>query len=564
MLFRSVLRMIEWSDVSVEHGGEHFYDEQFLYAEPTFFDVFSFELRRGNLATALEEPFSLVITPEVKKKYFGDEPALGQTLTLNGDRTFTVTGVLERPPGPTHLPLDILVSWSTWETLPEGRTRSWGGLYAYTYVLPSEGVSQTQFQQQLADVFPNPVRERLDEMGMEMSLQLEPLTSIYLTSDRRYDIASTGDEQYVYLFVGVALLILLIACANFVNLATARSVDRAGEVGVRKSVGSTRGDLAAQFLTESVLTTTLAFGAALILVALAMPCFNDFAGTALSLGALPLPVLGGAVVGGILAVGLLAGSYPAFALSRFRPSEVLRGSLDRTAGRRGLRQGLVVAQFAMSVILIIGSLGAARQFRYMLEQDLGFEDQQVLVVNAEHGPTSIQRQRQTMKQELLRHSAIERVSATQAVPSKQGIGQMTVRPEGLPADETRRFRDLVSADHDYVETLGIELVAGRDFDERRTNARTRELLINRAAVDHFAWETPEAAVGKTVEIPGLDVTAEVVGVTENYHHYSLKECVQPIGVLLRPRAMDYYAVRFDPAQTSETLAHVRGVWEDLA
>jgi putative ABC transport system permease protein len=544
---------------TVRREARYFTGDAVLAADSTFFDVFSFPLTAGDPATALDAPFSVVLTASAARRYFGDAPALGQPLTVNDSLTFTVTGVAADVPSRSSIPFDALVSWPTLAQIgavppPDG----WLALNEYAYVLLREGADPAAFGAKIRDLLEEKDGEELAQIGIETALVLEPLTDIHLRSERGGQLSPPGDAATVWALAAIALFVLALAAVNFVNLATARSVDRAKEVGVRKTVGSGRAELVRQFLSESVLIAAVALAVGLGLVAAALPFFNDVTGKTLSFWSLLAPEALAGLVGLALGVGLLAGAYPAAVLSGFRPSEVLKGSF-RTSGRGvRLRQGLVVFQFAVSVLLIVGTLVVFRQLDYMRAQRLGFDKEHVVVVDANGLPGDALAPRfETLKAAFGELPAVEAVSAAGTVPGR-GTPVLLTFAEGLAQDESRRFQ-LILADEDYVGTMGIELVAGRALSDAFPTD-TGAVLVNEAAVANVGWGSPEDALGKTISFDG-EQQLPVVGVFRDYHHQGLQEPTGPMALGMNPGAYGLFAVRLAAgADVRATLAGLERAW----
>ena len=539
----------------IGHEGRYASDNEFYVVDSTFFDVFSFLLVEGDPATALDAPFSLVITETTKEGLFRAESALGQTLTVNDTLAFTVTGVVADPPDRSHFTFDILAPWSN-DGYLVGLDRGPFSFNLYTYLLLKEGTSAAVLEGEIADLY----ERKVGEAGIALGLQ--PLTDIYLYSDRRSEVGPTGDVRYVWVFSVVALFIALLASINYMNLATARSMHRAREVGVRKAAGARRRQLAGQFLSETALVTSAAALGALFLAQAALPLFNGIAGKDVALDAMAdgwlLPTLGGLLV----VVGLLAGSYPAFALSRFKTVEVLRGAFARGGRGARLRKGLVVFQFALSAALVASTLVVVQQLRYMQEEDLGFNAEQVLVVDASEMPGgAMVRRYETLKRELAQHPLIEHSTATSSVPGRRTWNQMTTR-EGLAEGDIRQL-EVLTTDLDFAETFGIKLVAGRGFSEQFATDLGQATIINEAAVEQLGWTSAEEALGKRVFVGGLAGQGEgtVVGVMADVHYRSLHERIEPMAVLARPRSYDYVAFRMEADDVPGVLAHAEAAWE---
>jgi len=553
------VRLFGAQQPTVKVGSRFYRDRSFFYAEPDLFEAFGFTLRRGD-STALRTPQSVVLTERTAETYFGDQDPMGRTIVAD-ETEYTVTGIVENPPANTHLQFEGLFSYSS---LSEDWQQSWGNVNAYTYLVLAKGTDVPSFEDDITRFVDKETGGRLKKgLGMTSLLHLQHVPDIHLHSDRRYDLSGSGDIQTVYLFAGIAVLVLLIACINFMNLATARSMDRAREVGVRKAIGATRGGLAGQFLAESVLTVLFAAVLAVGFVAVGLPFVNAVSGKALSISMLAAPTVIAGTVVGVIAVGLLAGSYPALVLSRFQPARVLREFLSGSRQQQWLRKGLVVVQFGVAMALVIGVAVIFRQFTYMQNQDLGFQDERVLVADLRPVPdTIVARQYRTLKQELARAPSIQRAAATDGVPGRSIASGIVVRPEGLPEGETRDLRRY-DVDADYLETLDIEVVAGRGFrPEDRTAKNPYPVLVNETAVEVNGWGRPDAAVGKTMRRNEKTVY-EVVGVVEDYHHFSLRQEIEPLFMRLARGGYEYAAMRVAPGHVSQSLDHLRQTWSEL-
>ena len=396
-------------------------------------------------------------------------------------------------------------------------------------------------------------------MGLDVQLALEPLPDIYLRSDRDAQAGPVGDIRYVYAFSTIAFFVLLLACINFMNFSTARSLDRAREVGVRKTVGSSRAALIQQFLSESVLVAVIALVGAVALVSLVLPFFNSLTGKAITADVLEQPASLLRLLGLALIAGVLAGSYPAFVLSGFRPVEVLKGRFTSSGRGVRMRQLLVVLQFAVSIVLIVGTFAVYGQLRYMENQDLGFEKEQVLVVKAAGlSGKELQQHYQTMKQAFLDHPSIAQATASSKVPGT-GRGGGVMFPEGLPEGESRRM-DYFAVDHDFIETMGIEMVAGRDLSSAFEPDAREAALINETAVANIGWGSTEEAIGKTI-VAGWDGRPlTVVGVFKDYHHLSLRQQIVPTLLLINPSWFGYFSARVTGGQVPQVMAYLEAIW----
>jgi putative ABC transport system permease protein len=375
------------SNPAIKHRGEYFYEET-LTADDHFLEVFSFPLVKGNKKTALSQPFSLLITEKIEQKYFGNESALGKTLVFNDSIPYTVTGVLQDIPRNSHIQFDIALSFATFKARNPhfNENQGWFDLNMYNYALLREGTNAKAFADKARGLVMRYAGEQVKQFGYELYIGFQPLADVYLNASIGNGLGPASNMTYVYLLSAIAVFVLFIACINFTNLATARAVERAREVGVRKVIGSTRQALIGQFLSESFLTTILALIIALALVIATLPLFNELAGKSFSGYNILSRQIITAVSLLLVLVSLLAGVYPAFVLSGFRPVQVLKGTFATSAGGTRLRQTLVVLQFVISCSLIICTLVVLGQLQYMQSQDLGFTKEEVLVLDASRAP----------------------------------------------------------------------------------------------------------------------------------------------------------------------------------
>jgi putative ABC transport system permease protein len=520
------------------------------FADTTFFDVFAgFSLQRGDPSTALSRPGTVILTPEAARRYFGDEDPMGQTLIREdaGNQSLEVTGILEPIPANSHLQFDLLTSFTTFFTgigyPANAQSTSFYFPGAWTYVRLQPEADWATVQQQITDAV---AAQRRPELVAKYTPVLQPITSIHLRSNLTRDARGQGSLLQVYVFGAIALFVLLIAAVNFINLATARATERATEVGVRKSIGAQRGQLARQFLGESVLLSAGAAAIALVLTPLALPVFADILGTTFAVGIWANAWLWFGVGAVVVVTGIGAGSYPALVLSRFQPASVLK---DVMAGGRGrgawLRKGLVVLQFAISVALIAATAVAYNQLEYLRTARLGFDQEQIVTMDAEGSYP-------TLKQQLAQRPEVVGVSAASIKPGLGGVGglggvQFEINGQRPSDPEERLAVQLV--DFGFFETMGVETIAGRTLSaDRRSDLgvtgqsenhfnpyyRDQALVVNRATLDRFGWTTEEA-IGQQIRLYVVegetiytDFQGEVVGVVEDYHTASLREEIRPV------------------------------------
>jgi putative ABC transport system permease protein len=540
----AVTYMRKTSNPAIKHQGQYFYEET-LTADEHFLEVFSFPLLKGDKKTALSQPFSLLITRKLEKKYFGNENALGKTLIFNDSVPYTVTGVLQDIPQNSHIQFDIALSFATFKARnPQfNENQGWFDLNMYNYVLLREEAAFMTFADKARGLVMRYASEQLKQFGYEVYLGFQPLTNVYLNGSIGNGLGPSSNITYVYLLSAIAIFVLLIACINFTNLATARAVERAREVGVRKVIGSTRQALIGQFLSESFLTSVLALFISLGLILALLPAFNQLANKSFNIYAVFSPPILAAVSVLLILVSLLAGLYPAFVLSGFRPVQVLKGTFATGSRGTGLRQTLVVIQFAISCVLIICTLVVLGQLRYMQSQELGFTKEQVLVLDARKAPWAIRNKRyETFKQELKKQTTIKAVSATYSVPGRNGWQGQMVFPEGRSKDQGTSV-EYMAVDPDFVRTFELKIVAGRDLSSDFTSDEKNALLVNETAVREMGWGTPDDAIGKKIDSPSGYPQGIVVGVIKDYHQHGLQEKIAPVVMDINPEVFGLFAIR---------------------
>ena len=534
---------------TVRTGGEAFVERRISFADPAVFDVFSYDLQAGDPERALAAPQTMVVTASLARKYFGDEDAVGQTLQFWGE-DYEVTGVMADLPANTHYPVDALVSFASLP-FPPSMLENWTWAGFYTYVLLRDDASPDRLSAELASF----VGRHTDEPLLPPELQ--PLPSIHLHSDLRKEATPGGTVAVVYLLSTIAVLLLAVACINFMNLSTARGAERAREVGMRKALGAQRRQLVGQFLGESVLMSVAALGVALGLVQLALPAFERLAGKPLTLAFGPHGEGAVALLGLALVVGLAAGSYPALFLSRFQPAGILKRRGGAPASGLSLRRGLVVFQFAVSVALCIAALVVYQQLGYLQNRGLGFDEEHVVVVEAGNY--------EVFEEALHEAPEIVRVAAAYDVPGRR-FQMLPVRTATMPTDSTRAMRWL-GVDYGFLETLGVEPAAGRLFSEDYATDVEHAVVVNEAAVRELGWTD---AVGERIDLYAFsgdgstfEVATEgtVVGVVKDFNYASLHGPVEPLLMTVaQGEAVNVAAVRIEPGQTTDALARIEAAW----
>ena len=536
----------------VRYGENLFQENYFFFADPQVFDVFTFPLLQGNSKTALNDPYTVVITKEMAEKYFGEENPLGQILTIGDSTNIKVTGIMKNLPANTHVQIDFLVSWATRERLikPEWLNTWRSGIY-YTYVLLPQDYAATELERKFAKF------DIKDGKNDQLFIHLQPLTDIHFYSHLKTELQANGNILYVYMFSAIALFVLLIACINFMNLATARSAQRMREVGMRKVLGAYRTQLIGQFLGESMIVTGLALVLSIGLVEMGLPHFNTFSGKELTLGATNAFGVVAGLAALALLVGLIAGSYPAFFLSSYQPVRALKGQLDskRASTSTILRKGLIVFQFAISIALIIGTVIVYNQLHYVKNQDLGFNEEQIVVLPFQWDAAVLEKY-MTFKNRLEENANILGVTASGDIPGRM-MTTMSYQVEGQTEDEWGSITALI-VDPDFSETYEIPMVAGRDFsDEMQTDVRNA-FILNESAAREMGF-APEQAVGKKFR---MNERGRIIGVMKDFHFNSLHKEIEPLVLAVWPSWLGYVSVRIAPGDIAGSLALIENTWRE--
>lgn len=553
----------------VRGNGKAIEEPNMYFADADVFDVFSWKAIEGDLATALQNPTAVVLTESAADRYFGKINVVGEALTLNNQYLpqpfeVTVAAVIEDIPDNTHFHPDIIGAMAPVVNFyggEENMMRAWGSNNFATYVRLREGYGYKEFESELA----NFLDKHLEPSGSGRmpsqynKISVWPITDIHLHSHLDSELEANGDIAYVYLYTMIALFILVIACINFINLATARSAKRAREVGMRKVMGAVRPMLVRQFMAESIMYAVFALLLAVLLVNLVLPWFNNFAQTELVLNIFSNTFLIWLLIGITLITGLVAGAYPALYLSGYKPVDTLKGEFSTGKAGINLRSVLVVFQFAISIILLIGVGVVNDQLDYVKSKDLGFDDNRVAVlpVNQE-----IYQNYQNIKLSLLDNPAISKVGLASRIPSERLLDSQGAEVEvnGNMEQVTFRIAD-VHIDHDFLKTLDIPIIAGRDFDFDRASDSTEAFVINEATVKSLGWPTNDEAIGKKFNYGGRN--GYIIGVTKDFHFESLHQKIAPVVFLITGGRMGKIAVKLDQEKTAEGLAFLREKWSYL-
>ena len=549
---------LDMRDCIVRYDNKQFNEDGVLFTDQSFFKIFDYSLNQGDITTALREPNSIVLTESIAQKYFGAENPLGKTMTLyqydpggNG-APYKVTGVTPDPPQNAHFTFTILGSFNTYEAIVPEVREFWFENSYYTYLLLKEGVDPKVLEAKLPDFAERYMGDRMREFNMFYTYSLQPLADIHLNSHLRYEIQATGSLNTVYIFATIGLFILLIACINYMNLATARSLSRGKEVGVRKVLGAAKSQLLRQFLVESTIVSAVAFTIALLLVELLQPAFFTLTQKHLEqLFSTELLLLMTTVT---LFIGLLSGLYPAFFISSVGAANVLKGNFKSTATGILTRKGLVVLQFSITIVLLIGIAVVKSQTDFVRSKDLGFDKDALLVLNV-NGFAQVQNGIQPFKDELLANSNITGITISRGL-IVGGLGNSlvgTIDGNGR-AVSTSIYRHMVGLD--YIDVYKMKISAGRNFSRADSLGG---YIVNEAVVRTFDWGEPEDALGKPF-IRGRG-QGRIIGVVEDFHFSSLQNAIEPVALsLTRPNRFSRISVRLETANLAKTMEFVEQGW----
>ncbi|GAB3542370.1 ABC transporter permease [Spirosoma fluminis] len=556
-----VIRTLETNGL-IRYGENRFDEQDVYFSEASLFKTLSFELVSGNPDKALENPFSIMFSRPMAEKYFGKENPVGKTIRYDNQFDMTVTGVYESLPAQAHFHPQFLVSFSTLNDPraygAEGLRTNWSNNSFNTYVLLAKG-SDPQRMEKAFPAFQD--KHVPSEGGTKASkwsvLNLQKVTDIHLHSHTDSEIEPSGDIRYVYLFSAIGLFILLIACINYMNLATARSAGRAKEVGMRKVVGALRTQLIGQFLSESILLVLFAVVIAMLLLLIGLPYLNEFTQKQLSFQQLFDPVFLGILVVITLLTGLVAGSYPAFFLTSFRPIGVLKGQVASAMRNGNLRQVLVVTQFAIAIALIIATAVVYNQMSYIQNYRLGYQKDQIVLLSDVGDSTT---NYETLKQELKSTGIIREVGRSSRVPSGRlldswdasamkgdSMAPVSVNLRGLQIDE------------DFIPTYQISMAAGRNFS-RSFSTDTSMIILNETAVKLLGW-TPQQAIGKRFRYGRRD--GQIIGVTKDYHFESLHQNMSAIAMVMAPERLNWLSMHIGGGgqRVEAGLKHIEAIWK---
>ncbi|MCG8306918.1 MAG: ABC transporter permease [Cytophagales bacterium] len=539
-----------------QYGDRRFQEDNMVFADSTAFEIFSWKLYSGNAKTALRDPNSIVITESIALKYFGSENPLGKSISIGQYGSLMVTGVMEDVPVNSHFNFDGLISMTTFYAVRPNIFDYWGYVDFYTYFLVNENTDIENLKSKIPDFI-----HRHQPEWKDNTIAFEALSDAYLYSKAGRQPGTTGSLSNIYIFSVIAIFILLIACINFMNLSTARSIERSKEVGIRKVSGAFKHALISQFLVESILLTSLSTLFAAVLILITYPVVQEISGKLLPFGSMLSWQYIPYFFIGIVCIGILAGSYPAWVLSGFRPVKVLKGSFKSTSRGISLRKGLVVLQFSLSMALIVGTTVVYLQLDFLKSHDLGFVREQTLVIDF-GWDNEVQNQVETIKNELLNHPAVQSVTASRAVPGNSFPNAYT----GIESPQGEFIFNgpaIYEIDMDFVPNYEIEMAAGRGFSKDFNTDSTQALLVNEAAARLYGYANSEELIGKNFSQWGRE--GKVIGVVKDFNYKSLHQEVEPLTLRIAPvSALRNLSLRIQSSDMSTTVTELERLWNQLA
>lgn len=548
---KQTTRLRNLNGAMMEAGDEKFEEKKGFYAEPSFFKVFDFKLQKGDAETALKQPNGIVITEALAEKYFNTTDALGKIVRMDDQHDFTVTGILTQPAGNSHLAFDLLLPWSF--IAPRERNiydNVWANFDYYTYIT-FDKAKDTEALMGLEQRIDKIYRDR--EKGVEVQFKLQPLTDIHLRSHFMADVPGHGNAQYVTVFTMIAVFIVLIGCINFMNLSTARSARRAREVGLRKVAGAVRVQLIKQFLGESLLISMLSLVVALFIVMLSLPSINDLVGKQLTIDFLD-PLTVGALFGITMITGVLSGIYPALILSGFTPIKVLKKDVKGGTGGVVFRNFLVVTQFVISIVLLIGTTVVYQQLNYIRSKDLGYDKENLLYVNI-HG--DVASKLKIWRTAFQANPATANVTIASGLPTNHVSGASGVKWQGQDPDQQIIFA-LMFVDENFIPVYNMDLLSGRNFHSE-LRGDTANYIINQKAAETMGF-TPESAIGQRVNM--WEHAGVVVGVVKDFNFKPLQEAIEPL--ILRANTWGgVVVVKTEPNNATEAIQAMEKIWNSL-
>jgi putative ABC transport system permease protein len=547
----SFVRFINMPRELYKYEDKEYVEEDFYYVDSTLFDIFTYKVLKGEVQSAVRDPGKIVLTKTVAARYFGDTDPIGKILK-SGDDSYEVTGIIEDVPSNSHFRFDAV---SARNNLPK-QLGNWGNFGVFTYLLLPEGTDAKAFEKKIQGMYDAHMKTIFEPLKINIEYILEPIKKIHLYSTNGSEPEPTGSITYVIIFGIVALFLILIAAMNYMNLATARSAGRAREVGLRKVVGSKRGTLIGQFLSESVALTLISMILSVILLIVLLPKFNLLSGKSFDLSILYSPAAIISIAGIILVAGIVGGSYPAFYLSGFNPVAVLKGEITRGSAGSLFRKILVIIQFTISVAMIICTMIVFSQLNYLKTMDQGFD--QTNIVSLRLLNQEMVRKYPVLKAALLENDDIEYVTSTNT-PVGEGSGKVIFNME-TDQGMAQRGINFAVVDHDFVETMGIDIIEGRDFRQDMPSDTISSVVVNETLARRLAWTEP---IDKKVQLgDGSQINARVIGVMKDYHQTGMYNEIESLMLVYRERNNIIY-LKLNGRNNEQTLEYIENTWKEI-
>ena len=556
------VKLVQNGQVVAELNNQPVKIDKVFFASGSFFNIFTYPLLAGNKETALTEPFTAAIAETTARTLFGNTNVVGKTIKLNRNSDYTITAVFKDAPVNTQLKPNFLLSYATFLKFqgdgnnPENAWL-WDG--CLTYLLLRKGVDPATVEAKFPPIVEKQTGAELKKYNATVTYLLQPLTDIHLYSHYMMEPEANGDGKTVYLLLGIAFFIAVIAWVNYINLATARAVSRAREVGIRKTIGSQRRQLIIQFLTESALLNFFALSLAVLLVMMAIPGFNKISGQQLSFSLLGKSNFWLGVAALFVTGVFFSGLYPAFVLSGFKPIEVLKGKMIATKQGSLLRKSLVVFQFTASLFLLIGTITVYKQIQYMRKQSLGINIEQTLIVTPPivRTDSTYLKQMTAFKETLLGQSSVRSITASTSIPGEAvGWNAGGIKLVGTDESSQKQYR-IIGVDYDFMKVYGLKLIAGRPFS-KDFGTDEQAVIFNRKGIEQLGFNKPEEALGKKIDFWGQQYT--IAGVSENFHQQSLREAYEPLILRLIPGVNGYFSIKTNTGQWQQSIDQVKEAW----
>lgn len=549
---KSFVRLRQFSELTLQQEDKHYSEDNFLAADSSFFDVFSFNLIEGDPKTALSEPYSIVLSESIAKKIFANESALGKSLLINGADHFIVSGVVENPPQNSHIKFNGLISINTmWKDNP---CTKWDCNYSfYTYLLLNPGSNPIALEAKFPDFLWEPLNKKNAQAGWKVVAGLMPLGDVHFKSTSNYEMESPGNTGMIFLFSAIALFILVIACINFINLTTAQASKKGKEIGIKKVAGATRNQLAAQLIGEVFIQTSIALIIAVVIAELTLPAFNNLLHMNLDVEYQSSGFIMAATLL-LVVITLGSGAYPALYLTKFHPAEILKGKVALGAYNSGLRNTLVVIQFTISIALIAGTFIIYNQLHFLTNHDLGFDKENIITIPMNNDEARDQWEQ--LKLEMNRLPEVVSVGASTFVPGG-GSTSNGYLPEGFDSPIMLKVLDI---DEDYLRTMGVELVSGRNFSKEFATDKSA-FIINEQLAKQLDWDDP---VGKTIN--RNRTKHPIIGVVRDFNFSSLHHQMEPIIISQNPwegiQSYGYLSVRIQSGNISQSIQKLEEIWKN--